>query len=67
MAASSTSQGNFPSHRFVEQAKSRFGLGDIDQDRIRLLDHKENNFSKNANEESVSGWKWIAAAVETMR
>jgi hypothetical protein len=61
------SQGNFPSHEFVElvgqeleQARSRFGLRDVDQDRIRLLYHKGNMFSKNANEDSVSRCKWIA-------
>jgi hypothetical protein len=59
-------QGNFPSHGFAEiaggdldQVRQRFGLTDVDQDRVRLLYHKGNMFSKTADEESVSGCKWI--------
>jgi hypothetical protein len=61
------SQGNFPSHGFVElvgqeleQVKTRFCLAEVDQDRMRLLYHKPNMFSKNTNEDSVSHCKWIA-------
>jgi hypothetical protein len=60
-------QGNFPSHGFaelagpeLEQVRQRFGLTDVDQDRVRLLYHRENMFSKTADEDSVSRCKWIS-------
>jgi hypothetical protein len=59
-------QGNFPSHGFaelaggeLEQVSQRLGLTDVDQDRVRLLYHKGNMFSKTADEDSVSRCKWI--------
>jgi hypothetical protein len=59
-------QGNFPSHGFaelaggeLEQVRQRFGLTDVDQDRVRLLYHKGNMFSKTADEDSVNKCKWI--------
>jgi hypothetical protein len=62
-------QGNFPSHGFgelagreFEQLKANCDLLDIDQDRVRLLYHKGEMFSKTSSEDAVTGCKWIAKA-----
>ncbi len=58
-------QGNFPSHGFcevtgadLEQLKANYDLSDVDQDRVRLLHHSGNLFSKTSDEESVNRCKW---------
>ena len=58
-------QGNFPSHGFcevtgqeLEQLKANYDLSDVDQDRVRLLHHPGNLFSKTSDEDSVNRCKW---------
>jgi hypothetical protein len=62
-------QGNFPSHGFVELTageieplRSSHDVSDVDQDRVRLLYHRSNGFSKRSSEESVTRCKWITEA-----
>jgi hypothetical protein len=59
-------QGNFPSHGFAELAtseiealRSTHDLGDVDQDRVRLLYHKFDGFAKGSTEDAVTRCKWI--------
>jgi hypothetical protein len=58
-------QGNFPSHGFAElttneatDIKRRYGLGDVDGDRVRLLHHQGGLFSRRGSEELINRCKW---------
>jgi hypothetical protein len=62
-------QGNFPSHGFaelmgneIEPLRSSHDVSDVDQDRVRLLYHRVNGFSKGSSEDSVTRCKWITEA-----
>jgi hypothetical protein len=61
-------QGNFPSHGFAELPSAdiaRLGipeLADIDHDRVRLLYHKRNTFTRTSSEEAVTRCKWVGEA-----
>jgi hypothetical protein len=58
-------QGNFPSHGFAElstnesaEIKRRFGLDEVDGDRVRLMHHPMGLFARGGKEESINKCKW---------
>jgi hypothetical protein len=60
-------QGNFRSHGFAELGgeeltalRPAYDLSDVDMDRVRLLCHEGNAFTKGCDEEAVSRCRWVS-------
>jgi hypothetical protein len=63
-------QGNFPSHGFseltlneIDPLRGGHDVLDVDQDRVRLLVHRSNEFCKGSSEDSVTRCKWVTETV----
>jgi hypothetical protein len=59
-------QGTFPRNGFAEliggdfdRLRAMHDVSDVDHDRVRLLYHRTNGFSRGSNEDEVSRCKWV--------